>query len=217
MNYPYFWEHYEKLFKGSEHKDLSLTRFVVIDTETTGLDLKTDRILCIGALSIQNGTIAIKNSFEVYLDQYFYHAKNIEIHGILKKDSIEQITELEAIQSLLTYIGNSILVGHHVGFDILMVNEALKRHGLPNLKNKSLDTSQLYIRTLIKSNLLESKNRYSLDELAEKFDISKKDRHTALGDAYITAIAFLKILSKLRKKKEFSLKWLLTNPQWPFK
>jgi DNA polymerase-3 subunit epsilon len=58
------------------------------------------------------------------------------------------------------------------------------------------------------SNLLERKENYSLDELADKFDICKKDRHTAMGDAYITAIAFLKILKKLREKKEITLKQL---------
>jgi DNA polymerase-3 subunit epsilon len=55
---------------------------------------------------------------------------------------------------------------------------------------------------------LERKENYSLDELADKFDISKKDRHTAMGDAYITAIAFLKILNKLKEKKEITLKQL---------
>ena len=53
--------------------------------------------------------------------------------------------------------------------------------------------------------LLERKDNYSLDDLADKFDISKKDRHTAMGDAYITAIAFLKILNKLSEKKEITL------------
>ncbi|MDX1327283.1 MAG: 3'-5' exonuclease, partial [Arenibacter sp.] len=49
----------------------------------------------------------------------------------------------------------------------------------------------------------------SLDELAEKFDISRKDRHTAMGDAYITAIAFLKIKSRLKEKGVLRLKDLL--------
>ena len=46
------------------------------------------------------------------------------------------------------------------------------------------------------------KDHYALDDLADKFDISKKDRHTAMGDAYITAIAFLKIVKKLKEKKK---------------
>ena len=89
-----------------------------------------------------------------------------------------------------------------------MINKALERNGLPILKNKSLDTAVLYKKTLLISNLLERKENYSLDELADKFEISKKDRHTAMGDAYITAIAFLKILNKLRHKKNVTLKQL---------
>ena len=86
-----------------------------------------------------------------------------------------------------------------------MINKALERNGLPLLKNKTLDTAILYKRTLLSSYLLERKDNYSLDDLAYKFDISKKDRHTAMGDAYITAIAFLKILNKLSEKKEITL------------
>lgn len=90
-----------------------------------------------------------------------------------------------------------------------MIDQALKRHGMPKLKNQFLDTSALYKRTLIQSPLLPDQEQYSLDELAEKFDIPTKDRHTALGDAYITAIAFLKILGKLKGKGNFSVKRLL--------
>ena len=77
-----------------------------------------------------------------------------------------------------------------------MINKALERNGLAILKNRTLDTATLYKKTLIKSYLLERKDHYTLDDLADKFDISKKDRHTAMGDAYITAIAFLKIVKK---------------------
>ena len=90
-----------------------------------------------------------------------------------------------------------------------MINHALKRHGMPKLKNRFLDTSALYKRSLIRSPLVKNQDQYSLDELAEKFDIPTQDRHTALGDAYITAIAFLKILGTLKEKGNFSVKHLL--------
>ncbi len=75
--------------------------------------------------------------------------------------------------------------------------------------NKVIDTGVLYKKTLINSPLLERKESYSLDHLAMKFNISKKDRHTALGDAYITAMAFLHILNRIEDKGELSLKDLL--------
>lgn len=185
------------------------TRFVVLDTETTGFDFDNDRILCIGAVVLQNGVISIPDSFEIYIHQEHYDKNSAQIHGILKDWVMDKPSELEALQQFLAFLGDSIIIAHHTIFDVTMINRALERNGLPTLTNKTLDTAFLYKRTLIMSNLLERKEKYSLDELADKFDISKKDRHTALGDAYITAIAFLKIVKKLKGlkgKTEFTLR-----------
>ncbi|MBM1106820.1 3'-5' exonuclease [Aurantibacter crassamenti] len=209
VHLPDFWHTYAKSFNEPQPDDINAVRFVVLDTETTGFDYENDRILSIGALSIKNNTIAVQDSFEIFLDQHFYHAENVQIHGILRNEGPNCISELEALQQFLSFLGNSVFVAHHVGFDKNMINCALERHGLPKLLNTFLDTSVLYKKTLINSPLLTRKEQYSLDELAEKFDISKRDRHTALGDSYITAIAFLKIIEKLKKKPKFSVKKLL--------
>lgn len=177
------------------------TRFVVLDTETTGFDYVNDRILCIGAITLHDGIIAVPDSFEIYLHQDYYDKSSVKIHGILKDWIMEKPSELEALRQFIDYLGNAIIIAHHTIFDITMINRALERNGLPILTNKTLDTAFLYKKTLIRSNLLEYKDHYTLDDLADKFDISKKDRHTAIGDAYITAIAFLKILKKLKEKK----------------
>jgi DNA polymerase-3 subunit epsilon len=203
MNLFNFWKKEENLF--DENIRIEETRFVVLDTETTGFDYDSDRILCIGALILQNGIITIQDSFEVYIEQDHYDKSTAQIHGILKAFIIQRPTELEALEQFLTFLGDSIIIAHHTTFDVTMINKALERNGLPELTNKRLDTAILYKKTLIKSHLFERKDHYTLDDLADKFDISKKDRHTALGDAYITAIAFLKIVSKLREKKEINL------------
>jgi DNA polymerase-3 subunit epsilon len=201
-----FWKKEENLF--DENITIEETRFVVLDTETTGFDYDNDRILCIGALVLQNGVIAIQDSFEVYLEQDHYDKSTAQIHGILKAFIIQRPTELEALEQFLAFLGDSVIIAHHTVFDVTMINKALERNGLPELKNKRLDTAILYKKTLIKSHLFERKDHYTLDDLADKFDISKKDRHTALGDAYITAIAFLKIVKKLKEKKEINLNGL---------
>lgn len=81
--------------------------------------------------------------------------------------------------------------------------------GLPKLKNKTLDTMLLYRASRINSNLIDKERNYSLDELAENLNISLKDRHTAAGDAFITAIAFLKIVSRVSNQKNGRLKDLI--------
>lgn len=188
-----------------KNTNIEQTRFVVLDTETTGFDYENDRILCIGALILQDGIIAIQDSFEVYIEQDHYDKSTAHIHGILKDFILKRPSELEALEQFLTFLGDSIIIAHHTIFDVTMMNKALERNGLPTLENKTLDTAYLYKKTLIESHLFERKEHYTLDDLADKFDISKKDRHTALGDAYITAIAFLKIVKKLKEKKGINL------------
>ncbi|WP_294961707.1 3'-5' exonuclease [uncultured Flavobacterium sp.] len=202
-----FWKK-EKNNLFDESVTIEETRFVVLDTETTGFDYDNDRILCIGALVLQNGSINIQETFEVYLEQDHYDKSTAQIHGILKDLLVKRPTELEALQQFLDFLGDSIIIAHHTIFDVTMINKALERNGLPQLQNKTLDTAYLYKKTLIQSHLFERKDHYTLDDLADKFDISKKDRHTALGDAYITAIAFLKIVKKLKEKKSVSLNQL---------
>ncbi|WP_343486568.1 3'-5' exonuclease [Allomuricauda sp. d1] len=212
-NLAEFWKSYEASFKKGLSKNIPEVSFVVFDTETTGFDLKKDRILSIGALKIQNGTIKAKEAFEVFLDQLTFDAKTVQIHGILKKEKSIQITEIEGLKRLLGFVENAVLVAHHVRFDVGMINSALRRHNLPKLLNPKLDTSVLYNKSLPKSKR-KAQGHYSLDELAEEFHISKTDRHTALGDAYITAIAFLHILEKL---KPASLNELLKKDKfWEF-
>jgi len=198
-----FWKKEENLF--DENISIEETRFVVLDTETTGFDYENDRMLCIGALVLQNGVISIQNSFEVYIEQDHYDKSTAQIHGILKAFVLKRPSELEALQQFLAFLGDSVIIAHHTIFDVTMINKALERNGMPQLTNHRLDTAYLYKKTLIKSHLFERKDHYTLDDLADKFDISKKDRHTALGDAYITAIAFLKIVKKLKEKKDVSL------------
>jgi len=195
-NYPFFWKQYSKKFKQKQPKSIENTRFVVLDTETTGLDIINDRILSIGAICIFSNNIDVADSFEIYLKQEAFKAETVEIHGILKEGKLTKHSEAEAIENFIDFIGNAVLVAHHTAFDIEMINAALKRMELPKLKNKTIDTGILYKK-------LEGKkdSHFNLDVLCEEFHIPKHDRHTAAGDAFITALLFLKIISKLKKER----------------
>lgn len=195
--------------KGLVGADLSEVLFVVMDTETTGLDPYKDRILSIGVLKLQQGRIRIREACERFVHQDHFDHRSVPIHGILKKGADQRLPEKEVLTELLEYVQGSVIVGHHIRFDLEMIRQALLRNGLPALNTPYLDTGILYKKTILKSPLLREKEHYSLDELAKRFDLSGKDRHTALGDAYITAIVFLRILGQLRQKKDISLKQLL--------
>jgi len=193
-SYPEYWHSYLTHFSKNQEQDLEQLRFVVFDTETTGLNTKADRVLSIGCVAIEGLKIKISDQLETYLNQEQFNASTVKIHGLLKTGKFSKIEESEAIVHFLNYIQDAVIVAHHAAFDIAMINQILLRQGLPQLKNKVLDTGHLFQKT--KRNT--SKSHFSLDELAEQFKIPLHDRHTASGDAYITALLFLKLVAKLK-------------------
>lgn len=202
-NYPDFWINYLNHFKNKKRTSFLETRFVVFDTETTGLDLKKNCLLSIGAVGIHNQSIFINDGFECYISQQIFDNSTVKIHGIRKNDA-KKISEKEAIQQFLGFIENAVLVGHHVNFDIEMIQKALNNLGLPKLKNSILDTGNIYKKTLIDKSLAH----FSLDKLLKIYGIPPHDRHNAMGDAFLTAQVFLKIVKQLSKNNTISVSYL---------
>ncbi|GAA4276809.1 3'-5' exonuclease [Aquimarina mytili] len=205
-NYPDFWKAYIQLFDKKPQKlGINDIRFIAFDTETTGFDYIDDRILSIGAVAIKNGSIDVVDQLEMYLDQEVFNEDTVEIHGIIKNSPYDKLPERKAIQLFITYIEDAVLIAHHAEFDRKMINRALQRFGLGKLKNKILDTGVLFKNSRHKVYANDSIKNYSLDELCNDLKIPKSDRHTASGDAFITGMAFLKILAKLKKDKSFDV------------
>lgn len=205
--YPDFWLQYAKPFESSQNQNIETLRFIIFDTETTGLDIKNDRILSIGTIAIQGNIIKVSDSFECYVKQDKFNSGTVKIHGLLKEGTHDKISEKEAAIQFLAHVKNAVLVAHHAAFDIGMLNQALKRLGLPKLKNKVLDTGHLYKKTKLDT----TKLHFSLDHLSNRFNIPQHDRHTASGDAYITALLFVKLIKVLSKNKTLTLKYLLRS------
>ncbi|WP_445458142.1 3'-5' exonuclease [Flavobacterium sp. HNIBRBA15423] len=187
--YPSFWKDYLAFFDTKSNT----RRYVAFDCETTGLDSKEDRILSIGAVAIVNNQIIINDYFEVFISQTIFNASSVPIHGILKEGNEEKSTEKEALIDFLNFIKDATLIGHHTAFDIEMINEALNRLDAGKLKNQYMDTDIMYQ----KLKHFPAEQHTSLDELCTIFKIRKTDRHTSSGDAYITALLFLKLKRKL--------------------
>jgi DNA polymerase-3 subunit epsilon len=177
-------------------------RFVVLDTETTGLDVKKDRILSIAAVEVQNFSFNVKTRMECYLKQSDYQpGESIAVHGISKQKTATGMDKTVALKDLLQFFRNDIIVGHHIGFDISILNQTLKRKMNGKLLNKVLDTSVLAKRIDDPSGMHHYQAKdYSLDVLCKKYGIEMGERHTAAGDVFITALLFLKQLAILEKR-----------------
>lgn len=182
-------------------RPISQLKFTVLDTETTGLDPSKDSILSFGAVKISDLKIQIPTAVEWYPKSENRIGKASQIHGLVEIS--DQIPLVEFLKRLLPYLGNSIIVGHHIGFDVQMISKELRAFGINRLPNPVIDTMNLAIR--LEHGPQADHNRiqrggYGLDELCKRYDIDLDDRHTAGGDAFLTAQLFLKLLKMADKK-----------------
>jgi DNA polymerase-3 subunit epsilon len=189
-DFPDFWKVYLSKF------EKKTTRFVVLSTETTGLDYKKDVILAISAFAIVDNTIYIGDSFELVLLQYIYNHDNGLSNEFIIESKQPKSLEPQAIQAFVDYLGNATLVGHRVNFDVEMINVALEKMQCGRLKNEALDIEVMYRKW---KELTDSKN-FSIEELASLFKIPTTDRISASEDAYTIALLFLKMKSRLGLK-----------------
>lgn len=187
-DYPEFWKEYLQKFENKSK------RFVVFSIETTGLDPDKDVILSIGAVGIQKDKIIVKDSFDITIFQEKFNPEVAIKNGILKDNSEEKVSEINAIREFINFLGNATLVGHRIHFDIEMINQALEKIQAGRLKNEALDVEIMYQ----KWKQLPEDKQFTIDELSSAFKISKSDRHTASGDAYIISMLFLRLKQRLK-------------------
>ncbi len=184
--YPEFWKIYLSKFEKKSN------RYVVLSTETTGLSLEKDVILSFGSFSVINNSIVIGDSFETVIAQYkFFHDNGISNEFTLET-KMKKMGEAEAIQALVEFIGNAVLVGHHIDFDVEMINVALEKLDCGRLKNEALDIDVMHRKLLDINN-----KQFSLEELCSIYKIPVSDRNSSSEDAYKIALLFLKLKSRL--------------------
>lgn len=207
--YPAYWQkHIDTVKNCRNYANYENIRFVCLDTETTGFDYDNDRILCIGAVAIKNNKILVADSFEVYIQQEVFNKETVKIHGIRRNGTETKISEEEALIQFLEYLDDAVIIAHHTKFDLTMINEALKRLKIGPIKSKQLDTNFIHKKTA-PGNLFHS--HFSLDELCGIYNIKMHDRHTALGDALLTAYVFLKLTYKYKKNNVLNLTELINT------
>jgi len=199
---PPFVEAYLRLFQAPPRRnDLGCVRFAVVDSETTGLDPRRDRLITIGAVAVVDGEIRIADSFETML-KVAYNAGSVTVHGITRDEARDGMDEPQALELFLNWLGDSVIVGHHIGHDIATLNAGYERHFGFRLRNASLDTMDLTLH-LEKDGAFEGRaapiQDFSLDGLCKMFHVRPHDRHTAAGDAFITAQIFLRLLALARR------------------
>ena len=182
-------------------------RFVVLDSETTGFSPVLDRILTIGAVVVQDGEIRLDDSFDALL-KVTGDVGPVDVHGVTPDRSERGYGEAEALERFLGYLRDGVIVGHHIGHDVSMLDAGLERMGTDvRLLNRALDTADLTL-LLNQDGAFAGRTlpgHLSLDTLADLFGVIPHDRHTASGDAFITALVFLRLLKLATRHGRTSL------------
>jgi DNA polymerase III epsilon subunit family exonuclease len=174
------------------HRLLRELTYVVFDTETTGLHpADGDEIIQLGAVRIVKGRILLNESIDQLIDpRRSIPRSSVAIHGITPDLLIGQPTIEEILPTFRTFVEGAVLVAHNAAFDMKFLNLKQARTGIV-FDQPVLDT--LLLSSIVHPNL----GTHALDAIAARLDIPIVGRHTAFGDAIVTAEVLLKLIPLL--------------------
>ena len=166
-------------------------KYIVLDTETTGLEVKQGhRVIEIGAVLLND-----RKKSDEYFHSYLNPSRLIdqeasEVHGIMNEDLEDKPAFDEIAEEFLNFIEGSTLVIHNAPFDLGFLNNELK---LASTNYPQIEEICEVQDTLLIAREKFPGQRNSLDALASRFDISGYDRsfHGALLDANILADVYI--------------------------
>ena len=181
---------------------------VVLDTETTGLDVKDGhRIVEIGCIEIEN-LIPTPNKFHCYLNpERKVSEKALEVHGYTDNFLLDKKKFNEIADDFLKFIEEKKLIIHNAEFDLSHINNELNLIGKkPILKDNVIDTLEL------------ARNKYpgssiSLDALCKRFriDNSRRTKHTALIDCELLTKVYINLIDQKEPRLNFNSKENIKN------
>ena len=178
-------------------------RFVMLDAETTGLDVLHDRILTLAIFEVQDGRMPLSRSASWLVRQPAAEINAaVAVHGILPADTAEGQPEAEVTAALLGRITGAVIVGHHIQFDALLLDAALRRHHGVRLRNPLIDTARMAMSGIdaFRKTGYANQRPPTLEELCAHTGLPVIARHTAEGDAFMTAQVFLLLCGRLRRR-----------------
>lgn len=165
---------------------------MAIDTETTGLDTKRDRVISIGGVRLHGTQMHRSATLNLLVNpDRTIPRRTIAIHGI----SNGMIADAPAFSSVASEVANAtdglILIGHHVAFDVRMLSNEMRRCGRKWLPGRCLDVMLIYAA------LFPDRRALLLEDMAKDLDVAMIGRHSALGDALTTAEIYLRLVPEV--------------------
>jgi DNA polymerase-3 subunit epsilon len=172
-------------------------RWVVVDTETTGLHLGRDYLLSIGAVAIEDGCVDMASCFERTL--HYSNSKtnpSVLIHGLGPSALAAGSEPKEALLDFIEYVGDSPLLAFHAWFDQHMLCKAYKEHLGHKLPHPFVDVAE--IAPMLFPD--EDGRLAGLDNWVGHFGLQVEERHHASADALVTAELCMILFSHARRQ-----------------
>ncbi len=175
-------------------RDLSLADLpvLVFDSETTGLDVASVRIVSLGAVRTHGSRLYSRVNLDCLVNPGIaIPPPSVAVHGISDAMVTAAPDFRAAWPRLEEMLDGTVVVGHSIGFDLAILKAECGRAGLAWRTPPALDTALLY------SALYPKEKDIGLESLAARFGIEIEGRHTALGDALVTAEVWIALMAQL--------------------
>lgn len=188
-------------FDEAGEQSLRRLTYVAFDTETTGLEPSNgDEIIQLGAVRIVSGRIIPEEMIDQLVDpKRSIPESSVLIHGITSKMVANQPTIEQILPHFHRFAEGAVLVAHNAAFDMRCLQLKEAKAGV-KFDNPVLDT------LLLSSILHPNQESHTLDEIAGRLNLTNIGRHTALGDALVTAEVLLKMIPLLEAMGIVTLK-----------
>ncbi len=165
---------------------------LVLDTETTGLETGTARIVSIGAVRLHGERIYPRTIIDRLVNPgHPISPEASVVHGLTDAMVADAPPLAEALPELRERMAGAVVVGHQIGFDLAILERECARAGLDWARPPSLDTLPLAAA------LLPDLPDFELETVAERLGVDPRGHHTALGDALVTAEIFRRLIPML--------------------
>jgi DNA polymerase III subunit epsilon len=203
--HPSALKHLTGIMQINQNTPIQEAKYLVFDTELTGLSIKKDSIVSIGALKMHGGKIDLNEIYYRVVDpRAKLTGQSVLIHGITPSEASECPTLEVLLPEFLDFCSNRIIVGHFVAIDLAFINkEMTKLFGFP-LQNPAVDTMKVYQWIRKNEEQLCSyhaglSEKMDLLSLADRYSISVNKAHHALDDAFVTAQLFQRFIALTAK------------------